>query len=143
MSTRTVLESPSRRSTLFWLLGATLVATGAPAVVGLIYSAARFYLLQSYVFVVQAIPYLVAAALWLPWRAPDPARIAHTLARALFYAAAVFYAAMLTGIFPIGGDMIGLGVFLVALTTLGLVMAATVLAFAALWVRRRRARASV
>jgi hypothetical protein len=132
-----------RRNTLFWLLGATALATGTPAVVGLMHSAARFYLLQAYIFVVQAFPYLVAAALWLPWRAPDPARIVHTLARALFYAAAVFYAAMLTGIFPIGGDMIGLGVILVALTTLALIVSATIVAFAMLWVRRRRDRTPV
>ena len=132
-----------RRNTLFWLLGATALAVGTPAVVGLTSSAARFYLLQSYIFVVQAFPYLIAAALWLPWRSPDAVRIAQTLARALFYAAAVFYAAMLTGIFPIGGDMIGLGVILVALTTLALIVAATIVAFALLWVRRRSDRAPV
>ena len=131
-----------RRNTLFWLLGSLTLAAGTPAVVGLMNSAARFYLLQSYIFVVQAIPYLAAAALWLPWRSPDAARIAHTLARALFYAAAVFYAAMLTNIFPMGGDMIGLGIILIALTTLALIVAATIVAFALLWVRRR-ARAPV
>jgi len=132
-----------RRNTLFWLLGALACAVGTTAAVGVVNSGARFYLLQTWIFLIQAFPYLIAAALWLPWRSPDAVRIAQTLARALFYAAAVFYATMLTGIFPIGGDMIGLGVILVALTTLALIVSATIVAFAMLWVRRRRDRTPV
>ena len=131
-----------QRNTHLWLLGALALAVGTPAVLGVLHSGARFYLLQTYIFLVQAFPYLVAAALWLPWRSPDAARIAHSLARVLFYAAAVFYATLLTGIFPVGGDMIGLGVILIALTTLALVVVATLLAFALLWLRRRRDRVS-
>jgi len=39
--------------------------------------------------------------------------------------------------------MIGLGVILVALTTLALIVSATIVAFAMLWVRRRRDRTPV
>ena len=45
---------------------------------------------------------------------------------------------MLTGIFPVGGDMIGLGFILIALGTLALIVIGTVLAFALVWVGRRR-----
>jgi hypothetical protein len=77
-------------------------------------------------------------ALWLPWRSADLIRVAQLLARALFVAAALFYLTMLTGIFPVGGDMIGLGFILIALGTLALVVIGTGLGFALVWVRRRR-----
>jgi hypothetical protein len=127
----------TKRNTHLWLLGALAFAVGTPALLGLLNSGSRFYLLQPGLFLIQAIPYLVAGALWLPWRSSDAARTAGILARALFFAAAVFYATMLTGIFPVGGDMIGLGFLLIALFTIALVVAGTVVAFAWMWVRRR------
>ena len=127
-----------RRNTLRWILAALAFAVGTPLLLGLVRASVRFYLLQPAIVLIQAFPYLIAMALWLPWRSADLIRVAPLLARALFFAAALFYLTMLTGIFPVGGDMIGLGFILIALGTLALIVIGTVLAFALVWVGRRR-----
>jgi hypothetical protein len=128
-----------KRKTLRFLVGSAVLSIGTPAVVSMMQPGARFYLLQPMIFAGQAIPSLVAAALWLPSRSARGSRVALVLSRLLFVASLLFYIPVVTGILPTGGDMIGLGYFLVAAASLVLVVAVTAIAFSVSWLRERRA----
>ena len=123
-----------------WLLGAFALAVGSPAILAVTHPSSRFYLLQPMIFVVQAIPYAVAAALWLPWRAPEATRLVHFLVRLLFVGAVLLYVPQITGLWPTGGDMIGLGYILMSIGTTLFVLVTTALALVMYWLRRRQLR---
>jgi len=131
--------NPTKLKTLYFLLGSALLAMATPAIVAITQPGARFYLLQSIVFIAQAIPTLVAAVLWLPWRSARATRIGLLLARLLFVASVVFYIPILTGIVPTGGDMIALGYVLFAFVTLVSILTVTAVAFTVSWMLGRRA----
>src|SRR4026207_1087793 len=92
--------NPTKLKTLYFLLGSAVLALATPIIVAITQPGARFYLLQSIVFTAQAIPTLVAAVLWLPWRSARATRVGLLLARLLFIASVVFYLPIVTGIVP-------------------------------------------
>ena len=127
----------TQRRTLYLLLGGLLLSIGTPACLALVRPGAAPYLLQPQVFAAQALPYLLAAALWLPWRSPRAGTIAQTLAGLLFMVALLLYLPMLAGFWATGGDMIGLAFFLIAAGTTLSLLVVTLVAFGILWLRQR------
>ena len=120
------------------LLAGLLLAVGTP--VWLAYALGlEVYLLHPVILVLQAAPYLLAGALWLPRRTQPASSIGQWVAGALLAAALLLYVPMLTGLGPrLGGDMVALlfaGID--AVTALAVLLAAAI-AHAALYVRRRR-----
>jgi hypothetical protein len=129
--------TPIKRRTLCFLLGGLLLALATPAYLALARPGLKTYLLQPLILAVQALPYLVAACLWLPWRSAAGATAGQALAGILLLVAVLLYVPMLTGLWATGGDMVGLAFLLIAATTtVGLVLA-TLIAFAILWWRHR------
>jgi hypothetical protein len=131
-----------KKQTLYFLIGSALLSIGTPAIVAATRPGAEFYLLQPFVFVGQAIPNIVAAALWLPGRSARASKIGLILAGLLFAASVLFYVSILTDILPTGGDMIALGYLLFAFVTLVSILAATGIAYTVSWMLERRAKRS-
>jgi len=92
------------------------------------------------VFAAQVIPNLVATGLWLPWPSARASKVALLLARIFFFASALFYIPVMTGILPTSGDMIALGYVLFAMVTVAAILVATVVAFAVSWILARRTK---
>jgi hypothetical protein len=132
-----------RRKTVYLLLGSLLLSVGTPAYLALTRSGARFYLLQPMIFAMQAIPYVLAAGLWLPWRSACTSTIGVRLAGVLFFADVLLYVPILTGLLPTGGDMIALGFLMIAMVTTVSILVVTLAAFGVSWMRRRSATSSV
>ena len=130
---------PSRKRTLHLLLGALGLATGTPIVLALTRPGLRGYLLQPEIIAGQCLPYVLAALLWLPWRAPDGIRAGQVLAGLLLLSAVLLYIPVLTGLLPTGGDMVGLGYLLIAAVTTAAIPVLTVAALGLLWFRHRSA----
>jgi hypothetical protein len=97
-----------RRRTLGLLLAGLLLATGTPGFLALARPGLKLYLLHPVIFLGQAVPYLLAGALWLPCRSQPRTTIGRWLAGLLLLTAGVLYLPMLTGLLPMGGDMVGL-----------------------------------
>ena len=122
-----------------YVLGGLLLAVGQPVIAALTDPGIRFYMLQPLIYIVQPIPYAVAAALWLPWRSARSARVGLVLARLLFIGAALFYVPIIFGLVGTGSDMVGLGYILFSGVTTAAVLVATLLGFAISTILRRRA----
>jgi len=128
----------NRRRTVGLLLAGLLLAVGTPGLVGLVRPGVRFYLLQPPILLWQAIPYLLAGALWLPFRSPPGTTIGRRLAGLLLLTAGLLHVPMLIGIFPLGGDMVGMVfVYATILTTLAIVVT-TLIAYGVLYLGRRK-----
>ena len=139
---RAISVAGTRRQTLYFLLGGLLLAIATPAIVALTQPGARFYLLQPMIFGIQVVPYVVAAALWLPWRSPRTSRIGLLLARVLFAADLLLYLPVMTGLVPTGGDMIALGYLMLVAVTTASILVVTLAAFAVSWAVYRSRRAA-
>lgn len=128
--------APKRR-TLYLLLGGLLLAVGTPVYLALARPGMRVYLLNPTIIAAQAVPYLLAAGLWLPWSPPRGGAITQALAAVLFLAAVALYVPMIAGLWTTGGDMVGLGFLLIAICTAVTLLFSTLLAFAIQWWRER------
>jgi hypothetical protein len=127
----------TKRRTVAFLLGGMLLSMGTPVFLGLTRPGLAVYLLHPAIFAAQALPYVVGAGLWLPWSSPRAGSIGQVLAGLLFLVAVILYLPIVTGLWATGGDMVGLGFFLIAIgTTLSLLLA-TLVAFGVLWLRHR------
>jgi hypothetical protein len=130
----------TKRKTLYFLLGGLLLSVGTPAYLGLARPNVAFYLHQPFIFAIQSVPFLVAAALRLPWRSPRAGRIGQVLSPLLFIVVVLIYIPMLTGLWPTGGDMVGLGFILIGIGITVLVLFGTLVAFGTLWLRDRSSK---
>jgi len=120
------------------LLGGLALALGTPGYLMHRVPHLAGYLGHWGLFVGQAVPYLLCAALWLPWRAPAATTVARGFSCLLLLVALAIYGPMLFHPEWLGGDMGGLAFLLVsAATTTGLVVLSG-LAGVWLWVRVRR-----
>lgn len=129
----------TRRRTLGLLLAGLLLAVGTPVYLA-ITRGLEVYLLHPVILVGQAVPYLLAAALWLPWRSRPATSIGQGLAGVLFVTAGLIYVPMLTGYLSTGGDMVGLAFIAIeAVTTLTLLLA-TAIAYGLLYWHRHHSR---
>ena len=129
----------TRTKAFSYILGGLLLAVGQPAISALTDPGQRFYMLQPLIYIWQPIPYVVAAALWLPWGSARAARVGLVLARLLFVCAALFYIPIMTGLVGSGSDMVVLGYILFSIVTTAAVLLATLIGFATSWIRRPRA----
>jgi hypothetical protein len=110
------------------LLGAGLVlAVATPWYVG-VSNGLETYLRHPAVFAMQAVPYLLAAALWLPVRTPRLQTIGLVVAWVMLVAAVLVYLPMLTGWFPMGGDMVALAFLFIEVVTVVVVLVVTLVA---------------
>ena len=128
----------TRRRTLGLLLAGLLLALATPGYLAFAHPGLRGYLLPPVLFAGQAAPYLLAAALWLPWRSPPATTIGLGLAGVLLLTAGLLYIPMLTGLVPMGGDMVGLAFVSIAAATALVLVVATLVAHGLLYLRRRR-----
>lgn len=127
----------TKRRTLYLLLGGLLLSIGTPVYLALARPGMSVYLLHPAIFAAQALPYVVAAGLWLPWSSPHASTIGQVLAGLLFLVAVLLYIPMVTGLWATGGDMVGLGFFLIAICTTLSLLLVTLVAFGVLWLRHR------
>ena len=132
----------SKRHAVGLLSAGLLLAVGTPLYLVRAAPHLSVYLLHPIILLGQAVPYVVCASLWLPWRAPSAAATAQILSGVLLAGALVLYLPMLWAPGAQGGDMIGLGFILIAIvTTLGVLIGSTIAALV-LWLRLRSHRAS-
>ncbi len=120
------------------LVGGLALALGTPAY--LMHRVPRMagYLGHWGLFVGQAVPYLLCAALWLPWRAPGAATFARVFSCLLLLVSLAIYGPMLFHPEWLSGDMAGLGFLLVsAVITVGLLVLSG-LGGGWLWLRAQR-----
>jgi len=121
------MNTRKRYAAAFLLAGLTL-ALATPLLLGRAESHLGPYLLQWELFLCQTVPYLLCAALWLPWRGPLAAQAAPVVAGLLLLAAAIVYLPMLLAPRLLGGDMVGLLFLLISVVTTAGVIVVSVLA---------------
>jgi hypothetical protein len=121
--------------TLYFLLGGLLLSVGTPVYLGLTHTGVASYLFKFPIFVAQALPYVVGAVVLLPWRSERPVRTARILAGVVFAGSLALYAPMLAGCFDLGGDMVGLGFFMIALFMTAAILLLSLIALGAPWLR--------
>ena len=126
----------SKRYVVGFLLAGFALALGTP--LDLVRRAPHLsgYLLHPLILAGQTVPYLVCAALWLPWKARDAESAALILAAILLLAALVLYLPMLLARAP-GGDMVGLAFILISTVTTGAILLGSAIAGLVLWLRVR------
>jgi hypothetical protein len=128
----------ARRQTLYFLIAGLVFSVGTPISLALTQPSAAGYLIQPVIFIGASLPYLLGAALWLPSRTRRVSRIGLILSGVLALSSCLLYAAILVGIIPTGGDMIGFGFLVIdAVTTIALIVV-TLTAFAILRFRRSK-----
>jgi hypothetical protein len=133
------MKYPRRVAAALLLAGAVL-AVGTPGYIAHAAPNLAGYLLHPALFLGQLAPFLLCAALWLPWRPPAAAATTVVLASLLLLASVILYGPMLWSPAKHGGDMIGLAfVAISAGMTAGLLVASAV-ACLVLWMRLRAAR---
>lgn len=127
----------SKRYVVGFLLAGFVLALGTPLY--LVRQAPHLsgYLLHPVILVGQTVPYLVCAALWLPWRARGAETAALILAAILLLAALVLYLPMLWAPGRRGGDMVGLAFILISTVTTAAILLGSAIAGFVLWLRVR------
>ena len=127
----------ARRQTMYFLLAGLIFSVGTPVSLALTQPGVAGYLIQPVIFIGAILPYLLGAALWLPSRTARVSRIGLILSGVLALCSCLLYAAILIGLIPTGGDMMGFGFLIIdAVTTVTLIVV-TLTAFALLRFRHR------
>jgi hypothetical protein len=127
---------PHRRLAIGLLLCGLVLATGTPAYVAHAENLG-VYLWHPAIFVMQAVPYVLCAGLWLPWRAPAAARTALVMAALLCLAALLAYVPMLLRTERLGSDMVALTFAAISYSTAAAVLVGSAVAAGILWIRSR------
>ena len=122
------------------LLAGLVLAVGTPIYVARAAPHLAGYLMHPALLLLQAMPYVVCAVIWLPWGARSAAISALTLAGLLFLASLIVYLPMLLAPGKQGGDMIGLAYVLVAGSMTAGVLIGSAVAGLVLWLRARVGR---
>ncbi len=130
------MKHPKRYAVGLLLCGLVLAAV-TPVYVAYKAPSLAGYLLHPAILLGQLVPYLLCAALWLPWRAPGAATTALVLSALLLLAAVVLYLPMLWAPGARGGDMIGLTFVAISAATAAVLLLASAAAFLVLWLRAR------
>lgn len=121
------MRHPKRTATGLLLAGLGL-ALGTPLFLAFAVPDLAGYLLHPAILLGQAVPYVVCAGLWLPWRAPAAGTSAVVLAALLLLAALVLYLPMLAAPGARGGDMIGLAFLAISAVTTGALLVGSAVA---------------
>jgi hypothetical protein len=127
----------SKRYVVAFLLAGLVLALGTPLYLVRRAPHLSGYLFHPVILVGQTVPYVVCAALWLPWRARGTETAALILAAILLLAALVLYLPMLWAPGARGGDMIGLAFILISTATTAALLLGSAIAGAVLWLRVR------
>jgi hypothetical protein len=120
------------------LTGAFLLAVGTPAWFAQAQPSMAGYVLHIPVFVLQGLPYVVAAALWVPAWTWGSETMSVVLSSLLLGAALWLYVPVLWSPGRWGGDMIGLAFIAISGVTTATVLVASGLTALVSWMRRRR-----
>jgi hypothetical protein len=99
---------PVRRLTGALLVGGLALAVATPAYVAFAAPSLAGYLLHPPLLLLQAVPHVLCGALWLPRRAPAPARAGFVVSTLLLVATLIAYVPMIVTAGRHGGDMIAL-----------------------------------
>jgi hypothetical protein len=102
------VSGPKRRAAAS-LIGGLALALATPAYVATVAPYTAPYLLHPVIFVIQALPYVACAGLWLPWSSSWTDRPALFAGVALFGASLAVYVPMMWTAGGNGGDMMALG----------------------------------
>ncbi len=127
----------ARRQTVYFLIAGLIFSVGTPVSLALTQPGVAGYLIQPVIFIGAILPYLLGAALWLPSRTSRVNRIGLVLSGVLALCSCLLYAAILTGLIPTGGDMMGFGFLIIDAVTTVTLIAVTLTAFAFLRFRPR------
>lgn len=119
------------------MLAGLVLAVGTPVYVALAVVDLSVYLLHPTILVGQAVPYVLCAGLWLPWRTPAADTTALILAALLLLGAVVLYLPMLWSPGAHRGDMIGFAFILISLVTTVALFVGSAIAALRLWFRLR------
>jgi protein-S-isoprenylcysteine O-methyltransferase Ste14 len=121
-------STPStRRYALACLLGGLALALATPAYVAYAAPHLAGYLLHPALFLLQAVPYVVCGALWLPWRRPEARTPALVLSLLLLVAAVIVYLPIIRVPGAGGGDMVAFAyVEISVVMTVGVLLASGV-----------------
>lgn len=133
---------PLKRYAAASLVCALLIAVLTPAYVAHAEPSLARYLWHAPVFLMQAVPYAVCAAIWLPSRDRGAQKVALGLAILLLVVACVVYLPKWVHPEADVGDMVALLYVLICIATTGAVLAISLIAFGVLWWRKRRSRAA-
>lgn len=134
-----VTAGTTRQRTLGLLVAGLALAVATPLSLA-VTSGLGAYLLHPAVFAAQACPFLLAGLLWLPRRNPTEILIGQWVARLLLIAAALLYLPMITGLMPMGGDMVALAFVAIDAFLVLVPVAATVILHGVLYFRRDGSR---
>jgi hypothetical protein len=126
-----------RQRTVEMLIAGLALSTGTPLYLALS-NGLETYLLHPGLFLVVSVPFVLAGALWLPYRTKPGTTAGLAVSGVLLLAAVLIHMPMLTGLVPMGGDMVALAFVVIALALGLFVVTGTALAQAWLFVRRRR-----
>lgn len=117
---------------------ALLLAVGTPAWVAHAQPSVAGYVLHASVFLLQGLPYVLAALLWVPAWTWGSDALSTGLSSLLLLAALWLYVPVLWSPGRWGGDMIGLAFVAISGVTTAAVLVASALAALIIWMRRRR-----
>ena len=126
-----------RKTSAGLLAGGLALAVGTPVYLTRAEPDLAGYLMHPELLLSQAVPYLLCAGLWLPWRSPSVAPTALAFSGLLLLASLLLYVPMLVQPQSVGGDMVGLGFLLIAGVTTAAVAVASLGTLGLLWWRRR------
>lgn len=130
--------SQLKRNAAALLVAAMALAVLTPLYISYAVPGSAVYHRNVMVFGLQAIPYLVCAAIWLPLRSAGAAKAAYWLSLALFVVACLLY--LPSWVRPrSGGDMVGLGYILICLVTTGAIVVISLFVIVVSWSSRRSA----
>ena len=133
--------NPLKRNTAILLGGSLALAVLTPLYISYAVPGSAVYHRNLFVFGMQATPYVVCAAIWLPWRDPRAPKVAFRLSLVLFAVACLLY--LPSWVRPrTGGDMVVLGYLLICLVTTVAIVGFSVAAVIAFWWSGRRNVAS-
>jgi hypothetical protein len=136
---RKVVVTVARRWAVGFLSGAFLLAVATPCYLAYSRPGLAGYLLHPGVFVLQGLPYAVAAALWVPAWSWGSDKASVVLAALLATTSLAMYTPVLWAPAQWGGDMISLAFLAMSGVTIGIVFALSALTALAFWWRRERA----
>ena len=139
MASRKGLVRGVRRWTAGLLAGALVLAVATPSYLVYARPSVAGYLLHPSVFAIQALPYGVAAVLWVPPWSWLSGKASAVLAALLVATSLMLYTAVLSAPEQWGGDMIALGFLAMSGAMTGVVVILSGLTALAFWVHRKRA----
>jgi hypothetical protein len=135
--------TPQKRVAAVFLLVGLLLSVGTPLWLSYRIEFLATYLMHPAVLAMQAVPYLLCAGLWLPWKARETGAPALVLSGLLLLGSAVFNLPMVVEPGRAAGDMISLAFMGVTLGATLVLLAGSLPWAMFIWWRRRAGNAPV